>query len=141
LGAGGVATFSTASLPVTTGNPNVITAIYEGDSNFSGSSSNGQLQTVTRAASNTALSTSAATIGFNGSVTFTATVSSAGGSPTGTVTFDDGGASIGTGTLNGNSTATFTTSSLSASASPHLITAVYGGDTNFSGSASNTVTQ
>jgi hypothetical protein len=49
------------------------------------------------------------------------------------VTFSDGGSPIGTATLDGGGTATITTSSLAAGA--HTITASYGGDNNFSGSA------
>ena len=77
---------------------------------------------------------------FGQQVTFTATVSGSGSTPTGTVTFKDGGTSIGTGELTGGTTATFTPSS-SLTLGTHTITAVYGGDTNFSGSTSNTVTQ
>lgn len=72
-------------------------------------------------------------------VTFTATVSvvsPGSGTPTGTVTFKDGTISLGTGTLNGSGVATFKTSSLSVGI--HLITAVYGGDSNFSGSSDTT---
>ena len=73
------------------------------------------------------------------SVTFTATVSVAlppttiDPTPTGTVTFYNNGASIGTGALNvvdGQEQANFTTSTLSTAS--HLITATYtSGDTNF----------
>jgi hypothetical protein len=62
-------------------------------------------------------------------VTFTATVSSASGAPTGTVTFFDGTTSIGTGTLASvgatSATATLTTSSLSSGT--HTIMATYAG--------------
>ena len=65
------------------------------------------------------------------SVTFTATVTGNGGTPTGTVTFSvDGGAGT-PATLSGGQ-ATFTTSALTIGA--HNITATYGGDTNFAGS-------
>jgi hypothetical protein len=61
-----------------------------------------------------------------------------GGTPTGTVTFRDGSTTLGTGTLSGGQ-ARFTTSSLSVGT--HTITAVYGGDSNFSGSTSAPLTQ
>jgi hypothetical protein len=61
-------------------------------------------------------------------VTFTVTVTSQNGTPTGTVTFLDGSTSLGTGTLASGS-ATYTTSSLAAGT--HSITASYSGDTNF----------
>jgi hypothetical protein len=74
---------------------------------------------------------------FGQSVTFTATVT--GVSPTGTVTFKDGGTVLGTGTLNANGQATFTTSSLSVGS--HSITAAYGGDANNVASTSAVLTQ
>ena len=66
-------------------------------------------------------------------VTFTATVASGGGTPTGTVSFLDGATTIGTGTLAGG-IATFTTSALTVGT--HPITAVYGGSGNFVSSTS-----
>jgi len=79
---------------------------------------------------------------FGQPVTFTATVtanSPGAGTPTGTVTFKDGSSALGTGTLNGSGQATFTTSTLAVGS--HSITASYGGDANFSGSTSSTLTQ
>src|SRR5207302_9106770 len=64
--------------------------------------------------------------------------SSATGTPTGTVTFQDGASALGTGTLSGG-TATFTTSGLTAGT--RSITAIYGGDANFAGSTSPVLTQ
>ena len=58
-------------------------------------------------------------------VTFTATVSSGGGTPTGTVSFRDNGTEIGTGTLNGSGVATFQTSALTVE--QHSFTAFYRG--------------
>ena len=72
------------------------------------------------------------------SVTFTASVSGAGGPPTGTVTFKEGATILGTGTLSSGA-ATFATSVLTSGS--HAITAVYSGDATFAGSTSNTVTQ
>ena len=70
---------------------------------------------------------------YGNSVTFTATVTGAGPTPTGTITFKDGAISLGSTTLS-SGVATVTTTNLSATGSPHTITAVYGGDSNFSGS-------
>jgi hypothetical protein len=73
-------------------------------------------------------------------VTFTATVAPLGpGVPTGSVTFFDGGTSIGTGELNGGQPdqASFTTSLLSAGT--HTISATFGGDTNFLTSTSTSL--
>src|SRR5207249_5465091 len=72
-------------------------------------------------------------------VTFTASVTSpVTGTLTGTVTFQDGASALGTGTLSGG-TVTFTTSGLTAGT--HSITAIYGGDANFTGSTSPALTQ
>jgi hypothetical protein len=69
------------------------------------------------------------------SVTFTATLPV---SATGTVTFKDGGSTIGTGTLSGGR-ASWSTSSLSKGT--HSITASYGGDTNYKTATSSTLKQ
>jgi hypothetical protein len=71
-------------------------------------------------------------------VTLTATVSSATGSPTGTVTFLDGSTPLGTATLAGG-VATLTTSGLAVGS--HTITAVYGGDGNFVSATSSALTE
>src|SRR6266513_2047911 len=73
-------------------------------------------------------------------VTFTAMVKPAAGSgtPTGTVTFNDGATVLGPGTLSGG-TATLTTSGLGAGV--HSITAVYGGDASFASSTSPVLMQ
>ena len=84
----------------------------------------------------TTLTSSANPSVYGQSVTFTATVSSS--AATGTVTFEDGSTAIGTGTLSGG-VATYTTSVL-AIGTPS-ITAVYGGDTNFTGSTSSVLSQ
>jgi len=69
-------------------------------------------------------------------VTYTATVTPSGGTETGTVTFKDGGATLGIGTLSGG-TATYTTSTLVAG--NHSIVAVYNGDANYNGNVSSTL--
>jgi hypothetical protein len=70
-------------------------------------------------------------------VTFTATVTSGGGTPTGQVSFRDNGIEIGQGTLTGAGAATFATSSLTAGT--HPITAHYLGDGTFGTSASSSL--
>ena len=65
-------------------------------------------------------------------MTFTATVAAVApgaGTPTGTVTFQDGNVVLGTVAVGAGGTATFTTSF--AAAGGHAITAVYNGDANF----------
>ncbi|MBI3640208.1 MAG: Ig-like domain repeat protein [Thaumarchaeota archaeon] len=72
------------------------------------------------------------------SVTFTATVTSPDGTPTGTVNFMDGTTDLGSCTLSGNSC---TLSSSSFSIGTHPITASYIGDANFNPSTSTPLTQ
>ena len=142
---GGQATFTALSSVITTVATHTITASYSGDTNFT-TSSGSVLQTVNPASTTTTVTASPNASMFGQSVTFTATVSAAGagiGTPTGVVTFKDGGSAIGTGSLSGSTpdTATFTTSTLAVSSS-HAITAVYHGDNNFTTSTSaTTVTQ
>ena len=119
-----------------------ITASYGGDAKFSGSTSSTLNQTVKKAATTTLVSSSANPSVFGQSVTFTATVtanSPGAGTPTGAVTFKDGGSTLGTGTLNNSGQAIFTTSTLKLGS--HSITAPYGGDAHFNGSTSSTLTQ
>jgi len=76
------------------------------------------------------------------SVTFTATVtakSPMGVTPSGTVTFEDGPSSLGTGTLDSSGQAMFTTSTLTVGS--HSIAASYGGDKSFKDSTSPRLTQ
>jgi hypothetical protein len=129
---GGVATLATSALSL--GN-HTITTSYGGDGNFNGSTGalTGNPQVVNKDSSTTAVTSSQNPSALGQSVTFTATVSPvapAASTPTGTVTFLDGGSSIGTGTLSGG-VATFTTSALAAG--NHIITAGYSGDANFGG--------
>jgi uncharacterized membrane protein len=75
-------------------------------------------------------------------VTFTAAVTpttSGLPTPTGAVTFEDGSTKIGSSPLNASGDATLTISTLTVGT--HSITAIYGGDSNFSGNTSSPVTQ
>ncbi len=136
---GGVATFTPSTLSV---GSHSITAIYGGDTNDSGSTSNTLTQVVNQDSTTTTLATSISPSVYGQSVTFTANVSISSpgaGTPTGTVTFKDGSTVLGTGTLSGG-IATFTTST-PLSVGNHSITATYGGDTNDAGSTSSGITQ
>ena len=89
---------------------------------------------VSTVSTTTTLTSSANPSVYGQALTFTATVSVVApntGTPTGTVTFKDGGTTLGTGTLNASGVATFSTLALSVVS--HSITAVYGGDTNDQG--------
>ncbi|WP_370677749.1 Ig-like domain repeat protein [Pleomorphomonas sp. PLEO] len=83
-----------------------------------------------------ALSASPSSVMAGTSVTLTATLSG-GVSPGGTVTFKDGGTTLGSDTISGGA-ASYSTSSLAAGS--HAITAVYGGDTNNIAATSSAVT-
>jgi beta-glucanase (GH16 family) len=129
----GSATFSTSSLTV---GAHSITAIYSGDGNFAGSTGSLPTQTVNPGGSSTSLTSSGDPSSAGQPVTFTATVAPM--EATGSVTFQDGNGSIGTGTLGGG-IATFSTPALTPG--PHSITASYGGDGNYASSTSSGLTQ
>jgi len=124
----------TATLSIA-GSPHAVTANYvNADGNFS-NSFNALSQVVSQAATTTTVTSSQGTITLGDTVTFTATVtanSPGSGTPTGRVTFFDGSAPIGSGTLNGSAQTTFSTSLLVVGS--HSITAIYGGDANFTAS-------
>ncbi len=118
-----------------------ITASYSGDVNFTAGASTVFNQAV-RSASTTTLTSSPNPSVFGQSVTLTATVAPgppASGSPTGTVTFNDGAAAIGTAALGASGVATFSTSALPPG--DHSITATYSGDATFGASTSAPLTQ
>lgn len=140
-GSTATASLSTTALPAGAGS---LTAQYGGDAAFGASTSSAITVTVTQLGTTTSLGASLTSILAGDSVTLTATVTPASGAsaPTGTVTFFNGSASLGTGTLvaNGSSaTATLTTSALTT-AGTNSTTAQYAGDTTFSGSTSSAVT-
>ncbi len=91
--------------------------------------------TVGKITTTTTLGTSVSPVVLGDSVIFTATVTSG---ATGSVTFKDGSTTLGTVSL-GGTTATYTTSGLSAGS--HSITAVYSGDTTYDTSTSGVVAQ
>ncbi len=127
----GQAQFSTSSLTLGT---HSITASYAGDTNYLSSTSPVVTETIRTTATATALSSSLQTSAFGQSVTFTANVSSASGTPTGTVSFSDGTTLFGTVALAGGSAALSTSALLPGA---HTITANYSGDSNFSPSSAS----
>ena len=139
LNASGVATLTVNTLAV---GPHSITAVYSGDSSFSGSTSSVVTVTVTAANVNTTttLTASATSITAGATVNFTATVAAASGSaiPPGTVTFLNGSTTLGTGTLNSTGVATLT-GVTSLAVGTQSITANYGGASGFNSSVSSAV--
>jgi Bacterial Ig-like domain (group 3) len=90
--------------------------------------------TVTKVTPTISLSSSVNPSDFGQPVTFTATLTSVSGTPTGTVQFKDGGSNLGPAQTLTNGTAQLTTATLASAV--HVITAAYSGDTIFlSGSA------
>jgi hypothetical protein len=126
-----------ATLTVSLGVGNhTLTASFAGTGNFANSASAAVDVTVNRAATAVALASSANPASTGQAVTFTATVTAVApgaGTPTGTVTFQDGNVILGTVAVGPGGTATFTTRF--AAAGGHAITAAYSGDDNFVGSA------
>ena len=97
----------------------------------------------TKSATTATLASSANPSTYGGAVTLTATVTTTNGIPTGTVTFKDGGVTLGTGGLGGGSgnSATATLALTNLAATTHSLTANYNGDTNFIGSSSVALAQ
>jgi hypothetical protein len=134
------AIYTTSSLTIGT---HTISAIYSGDSNFAsstGSLANGQtVKQATGTRTSTLVASSANPSVSGQSVTFTATVTPSGGSgtPTGTVQFVVDGSNVGglvsLVSAGGQTTASYTTSSLSLGT--HSVTASYSGDSNFASSS------
>ena len=133
--ANGVASLTTSSLSA---GSHSITAAYQGNSNFDASTSQVLNQVVNGVSTSTSVSSSLNPSNFGQSVTFTATVASSGGTPTGTVIFYDGTAALGSAALSGG-TALFSTSSLSVGT--HPITAAFQGSQAFSPSTSPVLNQ
>ncbi len=136
---GGQATFQTRSLSLGT---HPITAVYEGDDDFIGSSSmNTVVQTINQASTSTEL-TSSHDPGLVGqAVAYTATVAvdaPGSGAPTGYVSFSDDGSPISACqgvALPPAPPLEATCSQVYATSGPHSITATYSGDAGFTGSA------
>ena len=133
--AAGVASFTTATLSTSS---HSITAAYGGSGNFAPSTSPALGQTVTTATNKSAIT---ATSSLNPSspgqsVTLTAMVTGAGGAPSGTVTFTDGAALLGSAHLAAGA-ASLSTATLAAGS--HSIVAVYDGDDTFLASSTGLI--
>jgi hypothetical protein len=122
-----------------------ITAVYSGDANFSASTSAATTQTVDQAATATSLASSVNPSVTGQAVTLTATVGvvvPGSGAPTGTVTFQDGGATIaGCAAQAVSSAGVAACVTWFSAASTVTLTALYSGDTNFGSSMSTALIQ
>jgi len=117
-----------------------ITAVYGGDVDYKGVTSSAVSVAVGKAVPADALTSSSNPAKTGTSVTFTATISGPAGvtAPSGTVTFKDGTTTLGSGTI-ASGKALYTTSKLAKGS--HSITAVYGGDANYTTVTSAVLTQ
>jgi hypothetical protein len=135
----GKATFTTSDLAL---GGHSISVSYGGDTNYATSNSTAFTETINQAGTKTVVTSSASPAVIGQTITFTTTVTAkapGSGVPTGSVTFMDGTAVLGTGTLNGSGQATLAVSSLAFGT--HSITVVYGGDTNYITSTSSALPQ
>jgi hypothetical protein len=141
VNAAGIATFTTSSLVI---GSHSITAAYGGDKSYATATSAVLMEVISKNASAIALTESSPEELLGTTVTFTATVTTASPTPSGSVTFFDGGIVVGTAPLSTNGsvvvslatsgTAGYATSTMSAGS--HQVTAVYSGDASFAGSSS-----
>ncbi len=123
--------------PFANAGPQSITASYSGDIHYAGATSQASTLTVTPGTPKVGLTSSATSIIQGGNpATFTATVSGAGVTPTGTVTFLDGTTTLNTSTLSGGEAA-FSINALAFG--KHSITASYSGDSNYAAATSAAV--
>jgi hypothetical protein len=109
-----------------------ITATYSGDANFLASTSSALSQVVNQASTSTALTSSATSPTLNTSITLTANLSvvaPGAGTPTGTITFQEGSNVFATSPVGSGGQTTFSTASLAVGA--HSLVASYSGDANF----------
>ncbi|HEY1993194.1 MAG TPA: Ig-like domain repeat protein [Edaphobacter sp.] len=141
ISAAGVASFTTSTLTI---GSHPITASYAGDSAYSAATSAVLTEVVGRIPTVTTIAASAAAQLLHTGVTFTANVTAPSPNATGTVTFMEGTAILGTATLsaNGGVIVTLTTNANAAFATTGLVTgshqivAVYSGDSTFAPSTS-----
>jgi Bacterial Ig-like domain (group 3)/FG-GAP-like repeat len=136
LPANGVAQFTISSLAP---GAHTISSSYSGDANYAGSTSSILTETVNQITTATTLASNVNPVPAGQVVTLTATVQAGtGNSASGTITFFDGSTSLGTATVSNNS-AQFSTSNLAPGS--HSVTAVYGGNADFTGSTSAVLTE
>jgi hypothetical protein len=126
--AGVVAAFSTTTLAE---GGHSLVAEFAGTAPYIDSASAAVTATYTKTATTTALAASAPSVELGTAVTFTATVAPA--AATGAVSFMEGSTTLGTGTLAGG-VASLSTSALAIGT--HSVTAVYAGDSVYTGSTS-----
>jgi len=123
------ATSNVSVLPAGSGTHQVV-ASYAGDSNYKATTSSATSLTAVQGAPTVSVIASGNPEPYGTSVILTSTVAGGGLTPTGGVTFYDGSAKLGAGTLNSSGVVTYATNALSIGS--HSITASYTGDSNYS---------
>lgn len=118
----------------------VVTVITQHTNLYNATTKQYRLGETEKLPTTTSLAVSSSTVNVGTSVTFTATVLDEDDEPVEglTVTFKDGGSSLGTGTTNSSGVATLSSSSLAAGS--HSVTAETSEDNTYSGSTSTAVT-
>jgi hypothetical protein len=134
----GVCTVSGTTATIVSAGTCTIQATQAGNGNYKAAAPVSVSYTIGVATPAVTVASSSSTALSLNPVTFTASVTSKSGTPTGAVTFLDGVAPLGTVTL-ASGAATLTTSSLAIGA--HTITVAYSGDTNFAATASAALTE
>ena len=131
IAANGVASLATTSLNA---GAHAVSAVYSGNTNIAGATTATTASvTVNAIASSTSLTFPLGTIHFGDSSTLTATINTAVGSPTGTVTLKNGATVLATAPVVAG-VATFDTSAIAIG--DYSLTATYSGDTNHLASTS-----
>ena len=126
LDGSGHATLAVSALTV---GSHTIVASYGGATNYAVSNSDPLAEQVQKTATNITVQPAATTVLTGEPASFTATVTSSTGTPTGTVTFHDGATVLSIATLNAQGVATFSLSTLTTGT--HTLTASYDGDANY----------
>ncbi len=138
----GTAGLSLGSTAPTAAGTYTVVAGFAGSANYSAVKSSPVTFTIGPGTATIALTSSTGSAVYGQPMTFVAKVA-AGNTPSGTVTFFDGGTTLATVALNGSGTATLVTSALAVGS--HSITATYSGNADFggalSGSASESISQ
>ncbi len=132
-----------------TGSPHMISASYGGDPTYTPTGSNVLSETVVAApTANVVLTADQNPVTVGQNVTYTATVSGSGATPTGSVNFSDGSSPIGScqnvGLVPGapgTASATCVQAYSTVAGSPHMISASYGGDPTYAPTASNVLSE
>jgi large repetitive protein len=146
IGSGTLSASGAATLTISTLAPGAhsIAAVYGGNANDAGSNSSSLVETVQQLGTATVLTSDANPSNAGATVHLTAAVSVAAGSTadgaiTGSVTFTEGGTTLGSGTVNALGVITIAVNTLTVGS--HPIIATYAGNTNYAESASAVLRQ